>query len=81
MLEAYIADTINMTGLETSGNSLPDEFINILLEISLGPGCRAKITYETFHKLWRTMLCSFIYATQHASERKRGADMSGREGD
>ena len=48
MLEASLADTINMTGLYTSGHHLPDEFIKILLGISLAPGGRAQIIYENF---------------------------------
>ena len=50
MLEASLADTINMTGLETSGHHIPDEFISVLLGLSLEPGGRAQITYKTLHK-------------------------------
>ena len=55
ILEASLADKINMTGLETSGNHLPYEFINVLLGLSLVPGGWAQITYETLHKGWSTL--------------------------
>ena len=63
MLEASLEDTINMTELETSGLHLPDGFINMLLGLSLASGGRAQITYETLHKVWIILLCSFLYKT------------------
>ena len=52
MLESSLLDTKNMTGLETSGNNLPDEFINMLMGIIFAPGGQSQITDETLHKGW-----------------------------
>ena len=38
MLEASLADTRNMMVLDTNGNQIPDEFIKMLLGLSLAPG-------------------------------------------
>ena len=38
MLESSLADTIKMTGSETSGNSFPEKIIMILLALSLAQG-------------------------------------------
>ena len=64
MIEASLDDTINMTGLETSGNHIPDEFIKMLLGIILETGGRAQITYEIIHKGWNSLWCSLLDATQ-----------------
>ena len=71
MLEASLEDTINMTGLETIGNHLPDEFINIPLGLSLEPEGREKITYETLHKGWGMIWCLLLDATERAYEIER----------
>ena len=52
MLDAFLADTINMTILEKSGHNLADEFIEMLLVLSLPPGGRYQIKYETLHMRW-----------------------------
>ena len=44
MLESATEDKIKMTGLETRGHHLTDEFINIFLGLSLAPGGRSQIT-------------------------------------
>ena len=75
MLEASLADTINMTGLDTSLHHPADEFIKIILWLSLVPGLRAKITNGTLHKLWIMIWCSFLDITQCGSEIDREADM------
>ena len=69
MLEAYLADTINMTGLYTSENHHPDEFIKMLLGLSLAPGGRAQITNETIHKVCSILWYLFLDAKQCASKR------------
>ena len=52
MLEASLAETINMTGLDMSGHHLLDEFIMMILGLSLVPGGRAQITYAEIHNGW-----------------------------
>ena len=71
MLEAYTLDTIKTTGLETSGHHLPDEFIIILLVLSLTSGGRVHIQYESLHKGWNLLGLSFPYATKRESKRER----------
>ena len=41
MLELSLSDTINMTVLETSGHHISDEFIKMLLGLSLASGGRS----------------------------------------
>ena len=76
MLEASLEDTINMTGLDTSEHHLTNEFINMLLGLSLAKGGRVQIKYETHYKVWIMIWCCFIDASQRASEREMEADMA-----
>ena len=46
--EESLEDTIKTTVLETSGNHIPDKFINMLLGLRLDPGGREKISYKLF---------------------------------
>ena len=68
MLKASIEDTINMTGLETSGQHLEDKFIKIILGLCLAPGGQEKKTYGTLHKGWIMLWWSFIDSSLCASE-------------
>ena len=79
MLEASLADKINMSFLETSGHHLPDEFINMLLGLSFAPGGRASIKDETLHKGWSMIWLSLLYESQRASKIKREKDMAAAE--
>ena len=76
MLEESLSDTINITGLKKGRSHVPDEFINMILGLSLVPGGRAQITYETLHKGWSMLWLYFLYATHSTSELERGVDMS-----
>ena len=52
----------------------------MILGLILVPGGWDQITYKTIHKGWNMLWCYFINVPQHASGRKRGADMSEAEG-
>ena len=80
VLEVSLADTINITVLGTRGHRILDEFIKILLGVSLEPGGQAQITYENIHKGWSILLWYFLDATQCAYEIERGVDMEAIEG-
>ena len=52
----------------------------MLLGLILAPGGQVQITYETFHKGWSVLWCSFLDASAHDTKRERDADMSETEG-
>ena len=75
ILEEEMTDTINMTVIEKSICHLKNQFMDMLMGISLVSGGRLNITYDTLYKGWSMLCCSLLDTTQQASDQERDSDM------